>query len=204
MVLAKLQEKQKFTYENYLTWPEDERWEIIDGIAYDMSPSPVSEHQTISMNLSIIIGGALSGKPCKPYAAPFDVVFSEEDVVQPDFLVICDPQKMKGTHIEGAPDLVIEILSPSSVKKDQKTKRDLYQKNGVREYLIFDPLWLIVYRHILDENGKYSPAECYNSQEEISLVSLPGLTLPLWKIFEVEKKESIQKQPGFKAAAPES
>ena len=203
MVLLNHKENQKFTYKDYLTWPDDERWEIIDGIAYDMSAAPVSAHQRIVSRLSAFFEPILNGKPCIPYPAPFDVVLSEETVVQPDFLVVCDPEKMIDTHISGAPDLVIEILSQSSIKKDRFTKRDLYERNGVREYLIFDPLWVMVYRHILDEYGKYPSFECFESQEELSLISLPGITMPLWQIFGVEKKDIVHKQPGPKTSVSE-
>ena len=186
MVLVNLKENRKYTYQDYLTWPDEERWEIIDGKAYAMSPTPVPEHQSISMNLSIIIGGALLGKPCKPFAAPCDVVLTEDTVVQPDLLVVCDPAKISGKNIQGAPDLVIEILSPSTSQKDQEIKRDLYERNKVKEYIIIDPGSQSVYRYILSENGKYSPEEYFDSHTNLALVSLPGLVIPLPIVFGVE------------------
>lgn len=179
-------EKETFTYSDYLTWPDDERWEIIDGVAYAMSPSPREAHQRISMRLSGILESALEGKTCVPYAAPFDVVFSEKDVVQPDVFVICDRKKITDDNIQGAPDLIIEILSPSTSEKDQTVKKELYERNGVKEYLIFDPVCQCVNRYLLGENGKYLSPEYFNAQKELPLISLPGLSLPLWKIFGLE------------------
>ena len=182
-------EKDTFTYSDYLTWPDDERWEIIDGIAYAMSPSPKEAHQRISMRLSGFFDSALNGKACVPYAAPFDVVFSEKDVVQPDVFVVCDSKKITLDNIQGAPDLIIEILSPSTADKDRTAKMELYERNGVKEYLILDPVYQCVNRYVLGENGKYLPPEYFNAQKELSLVSLPGLNLTLWEIFGVEPNE---------------
>ena len=83
--------------------------------------------------------------------------------------------------------MVIEILSPSTADKDQTVKKDLYRRNGVQEYLIIDPHYQCVYRYVLKENGKYQDLDYFTAQQELPLVSLPGLTLPLWTIFEVEK-----------------
>ena len=148
-------EKEIFTYNDYLTWPDEERWEIIDGIAYAMSPAPKPYHQRISHTISGLFFVALTGKPCRTYAAPTDVVFSEKDVVQPDVFVVCDPKKITDDNIQGAPDLIIEILSPSTADKDRTVKKDLYARNGVKEYLIVDPHYQCVYRYILGSDGKY-------------------------------------------------
>ena len=154
-------EKEIFTYNDYLTWPDEERWEIIDGIAYAMSPAPKPYHQRISVNASELLNAALREKKCKVYAAPADVIFSEKDVVQPDVFVVCDPKKITDDNIQGAPDLIIEILSPSTSDKDRTVKKDLYERNGVKEYLIFDPHYQCVYRYILGSDGKYLEYEYF-------------------------------------------
>ena len=148
--------QERFTYRNYRTWPDDERWELIGGHAWAMSPAPLRSHQKLSVWLSRQIGNFLEGKPCEVYAAPFDVLFPEGDeadddietVVQPDIVVICDKSKLTREGARGAPDLVVEILSPSTSKKDQREKFELYQRHGVREYWVVDPAgeWLCVYR----------------------------------------------------------
>ncbi len=136
----------RFTYGDYRLWMGDERWELIDGEAYLMSPAPSRRHQKASMGLAVQIGNFLVGRPCQVYAAPFDVRLPEDDekddavatVVQPDIAVICDPSKLDDAGCRGAPDWIIEILSPSTSARDRVDKRDLYQRHGVREYWVLD------------------------------------------------------------------
>ena len=132
-----------YTLEDWAGW--EGRRELIDGIAYDMTPAPTTDHQEISTKLLLAIGNALEearrkagGGDCKVYHAPTDV-FLESGVVQPDLLVVCDPAKISKRGIEGAPDLVVEILSPSTASKDWSHKRWAYAAAGVPEYLIVDP-----------------------------------------------------------------
>src|SRR5512138_3388422 len=105
---------QKYTYEDYLTWPDDERWEVIGGEAYAMTPAPTTGHQRISRELGRIVVSFFRGKTCEPFFAPTDVVLDDRNIVQPDMLVVCDPSKVTEKNIQGAPDLVVEILSPST------------------------------------------------------------------------------------------
>jgi Uma2 family endonuclease len=111
--------KQHFTYGDYLTWPEDERWEVIDGSAYNMTPAPSSLHQAISIELAAQIQSFLRGKKCRAFHAPFDVRLPDhpgemnekiKTVVQPDITVVCDPTKLDKAGCCGAPDFVIEII----------------------------------------------------------------------------------------------
>lgn len=132
-----------YTLEDWKTW--EGRWELIDGVAYDMTPSPSTEHQRISSDLHLSIALALreaqkahGGGDCQIFHAPTDV-FLEQGVFIPDLLVVCDPAKISPRGIEGAPDLVIEILSPSTAAKDMTRKRWAYEEAGVPEYLIVDP-----------------------------------------------------------------
>ena len=112
MPLARKTER-KFTYTDYITWPNDERWELIDGQAYNMTPAPSFRHQKIVFNFASLLRDALKGNPCVAGIAPTDVVLSESDVVQPDVFVVCDEKKVTEANIHGSPDLIIEVLSPA-------------------------------------------------------------------------------------------
>jgi Uma2 family endonuclease len=131
-----------YTLEDWKGW--EGRWELINGVAYDMTPAPSFEHQLISGRLFAFLFNALeeakgkSGGECVVLAAPLDV-FLGETVVQPDLVVVCDPAKKSARGIEGAPDLVVEILSPRTEGKDLTRKRWLYEAAGVPEYLIVYP-----------------------------------------------------------------
>lgn len=114
---------QKYTWSDYLTWPAEERWEIIDGVAYNMTPAPSVRHQTVAAKLVSQLEQKLKNKRCKPFIAPVDVVLSEYDIVQPDVFVVCDKSKITEANIQGAPDLVIEILSPATAIKDLREKK---------------------------------------------------------------------------------
>lgn len=192
MAILKTIDKPKYTYQDYLQWPETERWEIIDGAIYAMSPSPGLLHQLISGRVFGFLFSALERKSCIPFHAPFDVVFSESDIVQPDLFVVCDSQKMTDACILGAPDMIIEILSPSSMTKDHSTKKDLYQKYGVKEYVIIDPLWERVYRYTLSESNQYGESEIYQIPQNIPFATLPGISLPLEKVFNTNKESNNQ------------
>lgn len=132
-----------YTLEDWASW--EGRWELINGVAYDMTPAPNTDHQQICMNLSVRISIALEEAKRKPgsgecavFAAPTDV-YLDSGVLEPDLLVVCDRGKISKRGIEGAPDLVVEILSPSTAGKDWSHKRWAYEAAGVPEYLIVDP-----------------------------------------------------------------
>ena len=132
------------TYADILSWTDDGRWELIDGVAYDMSPAPTRRHQEISRVLFRQIDSFLAGMPCQIYYAPFDVrlpkayedATSASTVVQPDLLVICDPTQLDDHGSVGAPALIIEILSPATRNKDLRGKLHAYQQAGVPEYWV--------------------------------------------------------------------
>lgn len=136
-------EKRKYTYDDYAKWDDGNRYELIDGDVYLMSPAPSRVHQRISGNLYLQLATYLKGKTCEVYAAPFDVRLNadagDDTVVQPDLAVFCDPGKLDDRGAKGAPDLVVEILSPSSVRHDQLVKFNKYRAVGVREYWIVNP-----------------------------------------------------------------
>lgn len=139
-------------------------WELIDGVAYNMCAAPSRYHQGILTELNRQIGNFLAGRPCKVYVAPFNVLLpdhsgQEEEkvatVVQPDLPVICDMEKLTEKGCTGAPDWIVEILSPYTSKKDFNEKLYLYERHGVREYWIVDPGNKYVHVYQLNEKGKY-------------------------------------------------
>jgi len=176
---------EKYTYSDYLTWPDDERWEIIAGEAYNMSPAPSIKHQNVAGTLFSYLKQQLRGKQCRPFIAPTDVVLCDHDVVQPDIIVVCDEKKITEANIQGAPDLVIEVMSPATALKDKREKKFLYEKSGVREYILIDPVELYVERFFLKDK-RYGESGIFGPQEVLSLKSLKGIDVPLWEVFEVE------------------
>lgn len=187
--------EERFTYRHYRTWPEGERWELIEGRAYSMCAAPSRAHQKLSFRLVRLIGAFLEGKACEAYAAPFDVLLpsgGEEDdevdtVVEPDIVVYCDRSKLTKEGARGAPDLVVEILSPSTSRKDQHEKFELYERHKVREYWVVDPdgRWLCVYR--LDGRGRYDSGELRepgrNSYGPVASRVLEGLVVDTEGLF---------------------
>ena len=176
----------KFTYADYVAWPGDERWELIVGEAYDMTPAPTTEHQRLALNLATLLRAALRGHRCTVWIAPTDVILSEEDVVQPDVFVVCDRAKITPAGIRGAPDFVAEILSPLTGLKDRRTKRALYERSGVREYLLVDPEAKTVERYALGADGSYGRADVFAPDEDLPLLSVAPLVLSLPDVFEAE------------------
>ena len=172
-----------FTYSDYAAWPEDERWEILDGDAYAMTPAPTIRHQEISGYIYSRFAQFFQGKGCKPFAAPTDVVFDDRNIVQPDLLVVCDRNKITENNIQGEPDLVVEILSPSTALKDKREKKALYERFGVREYLIVYPLEDLVERFVLAD-GIYGGADLFGWEEVLPVAIFPDLRLDLWEVFD--------------------
>lgn len=184
-----------FTYRDYLTWPEDERWEIISGEAYAMTPAPTIRHQEISLYISSMFAQFFKGRECKPFYAPTDVVFDEQNVVQPDLLVVCDKNKITESNIKGAPDLIVEILSPSTAVKDKREKKNLYERFGVREYVIVYPVEELVERLVLID-GHYSMPEVFGWDEVLPLAIFPDLRLNLWEVFDKQLPQRTETIPG--------
>lgn len=192
MGLQASKQAQPYTYKDYAAWPDDERWELIDGVAYNMSPAPSRFHQEISGALFNKIYNYLEGKPCKVYNAPFDVRLpqgkeSEEDVitvVQPDITVICDRSKLDEKGCKGAPDLVIEIVSPHTVSKDMKEKPALYERHGVKEYWIIHPIDKLALVYRLQENRQYVKPEVYSEENTVESKVLAGFSVDLKTIFQ--------------------
>jgi Uma2 family endonuclease len=174
-----------FTYGDYRRWPDEERWELIDGQAYAMSPAPTRLHQEFVVELARQIGNALQHHPCRVYVAPFDVRLprrNEADdqvdtVVQPDVAVICDHRKLDDQGCRGAPDWIIEILSPSSATHDQIRKRALYERHGVREYWLLHPVDRVLTIYRLGEDGAYGAPDIRALDEPTPVAIIPGLEI---------------------------
>ncbi len=189
--MGELKLEERYSYADYLTWSDGERWELIDGIPYNMSPAPKRMHQKAETLLIRKIGNFLEGKTCELYPAPFDVVLSEKDtnnelidtVVQPDISVICDTSKLDDAGCKGAPDFIIEILSQSTALKDATTKKDLYEKSGVKEYWMVD-IWTKCINVYILKKGKYGFAKSYEKNMKIKVNTLKGLTIKLEEVFE--------------------
>ena len=182
---AMRQEDRRYTYADYCTWDDGKRYELIDGVVRAMSPAPSWWHQEISSRLHGQLYVFLRNKTCKVFAAPFDVRLSadnkDDTVVQPDLVVICDHSKLSGTGCVGAPDFIIEILSPSTLRVDRADKLLLYQHAGVREYWIADPDAKTVHAHIL-EGGRYF-VTCFASPDSAPVSVLGGCMIDLSEVF---------------------
>ena len=181
-----IKQTQRYTYADYCTWGDDERWELVDGVAYAMAPAPTEFHQSISANTLVQIGQFLRGKKCKVYHAPFDVRLNadtkDNTVVQPDLSVICDRSKLNEKGCVGAPDMIVEILSPSSATHDRLLKFEKYRQAGVREYWIIDPAEKVVSVHIL-KDGEYT-TNMYGEDSLISVHVLEGCKINMKEVFE--------------------
>lgn len=152
-----LRDKQHYTYGDYRLWPEEVRYELIDGTAFLMAPAPSLDHQTLAGEVFHQIRSALEESPCRVLMAPVDVLLSRADcadddvntVLQPDVLVVCDGKKLTPRGVRGAPDWVLEVISPSSASHDQIVKLAAYERAGVKEYWLAHPTdkVLTIYRH---------------------------------------------------------
>lgn len=171
----------RYTWDDYCHWNDGERWEIIEGIAYNMSPAPTTRHQAISRELALEVGIYLRGKPCQPFTAPIDVKLSEHDVVQPDLIVVCNPEQIERTHIEGPPTLIVEILSPSTHRKDRLKKTQLYARVGVQELWIVDPEGLVELFTLRD--GKYVLGQVHGPEDTLVSEVFPDLAISLARVF---------------------
>ena len=196
MALPAVKLEQRYTYADYLKWDDGERWEIIYGRPYLMAPAPTLGHQGASGELHLQLGNFLKGKKCRVFYAPFDVRLfpkcddSDDTIVQPDIVVVCDRSKLGRRGCVGAPDMVIEILSPSNARHDILLKFHLYQKAGVREYWIVDPEMKIVSAHIL-KDGEYV-VTTYGNEDSAPVHVLEGLSIDLSEVFIDEEEQSLE------------
>lgn len=182
-----------YTYADYYSWRFEERLELIKGKIFKMSPAPGGNHQTIALNIGTDLNHFLRDKKCRVYIAPFDVRLVRDGksdkkvktVVQPDVCVICDLTKMaEERSCLGAPDIVVEILSPGNNKKEVKIKYDLYEEFGVKEYWVVYPVERTIIRYILNNEGKFiTEGGALTFGDKITTPILPGFELALDDVF---------------------
>ena len=176
----------RYTYEDYCQLPDDKRYELIDGEFYEMAPSPITVHQRLLLTLARLLADWVDGHILgEVLVAPFDVILSDNDTFQPDILFVSESRRSIITHraCEGAPDLVVEILSPSTSQRDLGIKRERYALFGVREYWIVDPVALSLEVLALRE-GEYVSLGAYAGESSLESGVLPGFVLPALSIFQ--------------------
>jgi Uma2 family endonuclease len=186
---------KRYSYADYLTWADDVRRELIDGFIKLMTPAPSRKHQYASAALTGILYQYLKNKKCEIYHAPSDVRLANDKkmkddkktftVVQPDVFVVCDLSKLDDRGCFGAPDMIIEIVSPKNSKRDVKDKFDIYEKHGVREYWIVNPNDEIVNVFVLNESGKFQFNGMFAEDDKIPVNIFNGdLKIDLTEVFE--------------------
>jgi len=191
MQFSDLDLDKTYTYDDYLKWTFDDRLELIKGYIFKMSPAPAEFHQRISVIVGNELYNFLKGKPCNLYMAPFDVRLVRKStdnkqittVVQPDICVICDLQKIDKKGCLGAPDIVVEILSPGNNKTELQNKYEVYEEAGVKEYWIIQPEEKTFFKYVLDESGQYQPTKLLTLGDEVTSTILPGFALNLDEVF---------------------
>lgn len=197
--LSALNPDALYTYRDYLSWSFTERVELILGKIFPMSPAPKTQHQHCLMALSSRFFTHLNNS-CHVFPAPFDVILAQDGdyenaatVLQPDITVVCDRQKLRAEGCFGAPDLVVEIISPSTVKRDLHEKMKLYEQFGVREYWIVHPRDRTLVIHNPGPDGLYLPSRLLTTGDFIQSSVFPGMQLELDTLFTdaVEEPEGV-------------
>ena len=185
-----LPQEKHYTYADLLSWEDDVRYELYDGVPMALS-APSFNHQRICRELLLQLASYSSGRPCEVIQSPLDVRLFEQNsddpgdvdtVVQPDLLAVCDPGKIDQRGVHGAPDLVIEILSETNRRNDKLIKYRMYQKAGVREYWIVDPEQRMVLVHTL-EDGQYSSPDLYPATSSVPVGITEDCTVDLSLVF---------------------
>lgn len=193
MTLSELNPNGVYSYAEYLEWTFPERVELIKGRPFEKGPSPSPRHQTVALSVAAPLYNFLEGQGCKVYMAPFDVRLpgrSKEDkdilnVVQPDVCVVCDESKLDYKGCLGAPDIVVEILSPGNNSVELKNKYELYEQSGVQEYWVVSPQHETFLVYTL-QNGSYTASRLMTPGDTVStaiLLDLPSISphyLPAW------------------------
>ena len=192
--IAQLDINGRYSYADYLRWKFEESVELIKGRLMPM-PTPTRKHQGISWQLTLKIGNHFKQRTCRAYAAPFDVrlldrhrsAIANQDihtVVQPDLCIICDIDKLDDKGCFGAPDLVVEILSPGNSAKEMRIKKELYEENSIREYWIIDPDRETAHQFCLTDKGVYAPPVIYIHDDTLNCAIFPDLQIDLLEVFE--------------------
>lgn len=191
MEFADLDLNKLYTYADYYKWRFDERVELIKGKIFKMSPAPNPYHQELAGDIFTLLKIFLRRKPCKVYFAPFDVRLprkSQDDkdiftVLQPDICVICDLSKIDRRGCIGAPDLVIEVLSPGNSEKELRNKYEVYEEAGVREYWVVSPQNQTFLIYTL-QDGKFQLSPVKIPGDVVTTSVLPGFSIDLAELFE--------------------
>ena len=179
-----------YTYADYLKWTDDKRWELLNGTAFNIA-APSRRHQEVLGELFYLIRGRLDNRLCKIYTAPFDVRLAEPEekneqisnVVQPDLTIVCDPSQLDDKGCIGAPDLIIEIISPTSINLDYVKKLALYEKYRVQEYWIVHPIDHTVMVFSLGENLQYGKPDIFTEDTLLNSRVIPDFTIDLSLVF---------------------
>jgi Uma2 family endonuclease len=189
-----LDTKRQYTYADYLQWMDDKRRELIDGFVKMMSPAPSASHARVVINAIRPLNNFIHGHHghCSVFTAPFDVRLPKNgerendriySVVQPDIVVVCDPAKIDEAGCLGAPDMVVEVLSPSTRKYDLNEKFNLYEASGVKEYWVIAPGDRDVNVFLLQDSSKYDEGTLYRGNVTIPVQTLPGLEVDMQELF---------------------
>lgn len=168
-----------YTWSDYQTWPDDEHWEIVDGHPYAMAPAPTVRHQALLTQVVAMFHNHFSGRKCRSLVAPVDVRLSDVDVVEPDLIVVCDPRSIRRTHIEGAPSLVLEVISPGSAAHDRVRKLRLYAAAGIAEYWLVTPAATPIIEILTLDSGGYRIHGVFTRGQVAAGRLFPDLQIPL-------------------------
>jgi len=193
--ISQLDLNKTYSYADYLTWQFEQYVELIKGKIWKMSPAPRSMHQRVSWKIASKIDRYIDNKNCEAFAAPFDVRLYDKKrsekaskdiftVVQPDLCVICDNSKIDDFGCLGAPDLIVEILSPGNSKKEMRVKYELYEESGVREYWVADPERQTVQVFTLNENDKFETKKIFVSDDVMHSFIFEDLQIDLNQVFQ--------------------
>lgn len=179
-----LRDCRRHRYGDYRTWPEETRYELIDGVAYAMAPAPARLHQRLGLELARQIADALEGGPCEVNVAPFDVRLPESGeadddittVLQPDITVVCDPARLDAAGCRGAPDWVVEVLSPATAAHDQTVKLSAFERHGVKECWLVHPTDYVVSVYTLLE-GQYGRPAIRELAGRLASIAVPAVEI---------------------------
>ena len=190
MQLADLDLNKLYTYADYYKWQFEERVELIKGKIFKMSPAPNPYHQVLAGDIHTLLNVFLRKKPCRPFMAPFDVRLVRKstidadvvNVLQPDICVVCDPKKIDRRGCIGAPDIVVEVLSPGNSVKELKYKYEVYEEAGVKEYWVVSPQNQTFLIYVLIDD-KFQQLPIKTPGDIVTSSVLTGFTIDLTDLF---------------------
>jgi len=193
--ISQLDLNKTYSYADYLTWQFEQYVELIKGKIWKMSPAPRTKHQRVIRKITYKLESFLLQKTCELFISPFDVRLYDKKksekvnqdiftVVQPDLCIICDKTKIDELGCLGAPDLIVEILSPGNSRKEMRVKYELYEESGVREYWVADPERQTVHVFGLNENEVFESKKIFVSDDVMHSFIFPDLLIDLNEIFQ--------------------